>query len=362
MKKLSSPVSRPRRVTLKDVAAHVGVGYPTVSTVLSNSENGKYVSDDTRQRILQAAEALGYQPNQSARTIKTGRFGSVALLSRTNKNRYGLPEPLLESLHDELALRSQHIMLVRLPDTSLTDESVLPRILREWTVDGLVVEMMMDAPPKMIELIRRHHIPAVWVNSDQHIDCVRPEDEGGGYLAARYFMDLGHTRIAYVAQPGSHYSIVHRERGYLRAMREAGLQPQVLTLDWWHEDAQGRYKTVHSWLSTPDRPTAFIFYSTETAEMVYYAAGVSGLRVPDDFSMLGISEKPRRCINIDLDTLIVPFREVGALAVQQLMAKIDNPYASFPLCDVPFKTISQGTEQSNPCVTKSVTTVFSCIP
>ena len=233
-------------------------------------------------------------------------------------------------------------MLVRLPDDSLADEAVMPRILREWTVDGLLVGLTVDAPPNMIELIRRHHIPAVWTNADQEIDCVRPDDERAGHMAAQHFLDLGHKRTAYVVQPGGHYSIAERKAGYVRAMREAGLQPQVLSLDWYYQEPRVQIEIVRSWLSSPDRPTAFIFYAHQTAILVYHLAGLMGLRIPEDFSMLCISDEMQRCLTIELDTVIIPFRELGASAVQKLMQKIDNPYVTFPVHRVPFNTIKRG--------------------
>jgi hypothetical protein len=54
----------------------------------------------------------------------------------------------------------------------------MPRLLREWMVDGLLVAFNLSTPPGMIETIRRHNIPSIWLNSDQEIDCVRPNDEG----------------------------------------------------------------------------------------------------------------------------------------------------------------------------------------
>jgi DNA-binding LacI/PurR family transcriptional regulator len=332
----------PRRVTLKDVALHAGVGHPTVSTVLSNSAKGKYVSEATRQRVLRAVEELGYQPNQSARTMKTGRFGSVAFLMTKDVFRSGLQQPLLMSIHDTLSTQNNHLMLVRLPDSSLSDESMMPRILREWTVDGLLVALTYDTPPRMIELIRRHHIPAIWLNSDVAIDCVRPDDEGGGYMAARYFIDQGHRSIAYVNQPGPHYSTVDRTRGYLRAMREAGLKPQVRETNYYLRGPAEQIRDVRSWLTDTNRPSAFIFYAHQVAELTLHVASQLGLRVPDDFSMLGISEQQQLCLLRSLDTLIVPFREVGELAVQLLLQKTEDPRASFPMYQIPYAVIERG--------------------
>jgi DNA-binding LacI/PurR family transcriptional regulator len=292
--------------------------------------------------VLRAVEELGYQPNQSARTMKTGRFGSVAFLMTKDVFRSGLQQPLLMSIHDTLSTQNNHLMLVRLPDSSLSDESMMPRILREWTVDGLLVALTYDTPPRMIELIRRHHIPAIWLNSDVAIDCVRPDDEGGGYMAARYFIDQGHRSIAYVNQPGPHYSTVDRTRGYLRAMREAGLKPQVRETNYYLRGPAEQIRDVRSWLTDTNRPSAFIFYAHQVAELTLHVASQLGLRVPDDFSMLGISEQQQLCLLRSLDTLIVPFREVGELAVQLLLQKTEDPRASFPMYQIPYAVIERG--------------------
>jgi LacI family transcriptional regulator len=333
--KTSTTQSR-KRTTVKDVALRAGVGQPSVSVVLNGAKSGMHIAPATRQRIMQAAVELGYQPNNSARAMKTGRFGCVGLLMSTSRARGVVQEHLLEGIHDELALHDQHLMLVKSPDESLTDEAAVPRLLREWMVDGLLVAFNISTPPNMIEIIRRHRIPSIWLNADHEVDCVRPSDEDAGYMAAHHLLEMGHRRIAYVGDKRVwHYSIAQRQNGYQRAMRAARAKPLLLNSSIDTPRPQ-KLKDALGWLQSPDRPTAMIFYSQETAQVTFYAAESLGLRIPQELSLLTFGENQIFSPCTALDTMVIPFREVGQLAVRQLLHKIENPVGILPLHEVPF--------------------------
>jgi LacI family transcriptional regulator len=334
-------VTEGKRATVKDVAALAGVGHPSVSIVLNGAKSGMHVSEATRQRILQAAAELNYQPNTSARAMKTGRFGCVGLLTSTDRHRSTVQSELQRGIHDELASHDLHLMLVQAPDVSLTDESAVPRLLREWMVDGLLIGYNVGVPPQMAELIKRHRVPSVWLNADEEFDCVSPADEEGLYQATRHLLQLGHRRIAYVSMARRlHYSVAARENGYRRAMSEAGLVPLVR-----EEDSQlsGREKheIVRGWLSGPARPTAMIFYNGDTAVLTFYAAEQMGLRVPEELSLISTGEMSLPCLYTTIDTLLIPFYEIGCQSVRQLLRKIENPSEVLPAQTLAF-TLAPG--------------------
>jgi DNA-binding LacI/PurR family transcriptional regulator len=262
--------------------------------------------------------------------MKTGRFGCVGLLTSTDPQRSNVQSEMQRGIHDELAAHDLHLMLVQAPDVSLTDETAVPRLLREWMVDGLLIGYNVFAPPQMAELITRHRIPSVWLNADQEFDCVRPDDENGIYQATRHLLQLGHRRIAYVsiARP-IHYSVAARERGYRKAMSEAGLLPLV------HEEdleisGREKHKIVRGWLSSPGRPTAMLFYGGESAVLTFYAAQQMGLRVPEDLSLISTGEVRLPCLYTSIDTLLIPFYEIGREAARQLLRKIEKPLEVLP--------------------------------
>jgi LacI family transcriptional regulator len=338
-----------RKATAKDVALLAGVKQPTVSLALNGAKSGTRISEATRQRIVQAAAELGYRPNSSARAMKSGRFGSVAVLTSANPARGHVQTAMLNGIHDELAANGQHLMLMKAPDESLTDEYVMPRLLQEWTVDGLLVGLNQEvdeeaaAPPRMVEIIERYHIPSIWLNVVREWDCVRPDDEQGGFDATRYLLELGHRRIAYVGPPRrerhtNHYSQQHRKEGHERAMREAGLALQVLLHD---GDAERRQQleAAYSWLAASRRPSAMVFYTGAGAVMALQAAQMLGLRVPEELSLVAIDDMPARHPLAVVDTFEIPFQQLGRNAVQQLLRKIEKPDEFLPPRTLPLTLV-----------------------
>jgi len=130
--------------TLKVIAEAAGVSIPVVSQVLNSK--GQRFRPETRRRVRQAAERLGYRPNNSARAMATGRLGCAALVLSTQGYRSTLPAELLRGIDEELARHNMHLTIARLPDEKLTREGYVPKILREWLSDGLLINYTSDIP------------------------------------------------------------------------------------------------------------------------------------------------------------------------------------------------------------------------
>src|SRR4051812_31004611 len=127
-------------ITLETIAHETGVSSRTVSNVL-NGKN-KEIWGKTAQRaqhIREVAERLGYQPNAAAKAVATGRFGNVALLMSTVGNRSALYYQMMDGLHDALQERNLHLTIARYNDSTLTSSEIMPKVLRELMVDGIIV-------------------------------------------------------------------------------------------------------------------------------------------------------------------------------------------------------------------------------
>lgn len=330
---------------MSDVAKQAGVSRPTVSHVLNGRTENTFVSDKTRDRVLQAASSIGYKPNGSALAMKSGKFGNVALLLSTDTQRSGLPPQLWEGIHDELAARDLHLTIARLPDEKLHDAAVIPKILREWMCDGLLIDLTHCIPPALLQLIHSHQMPAVWINSKQEADSVYPDDFEAGRQAAEYLMELGHRRIAYLkagAPPkgAAHYSESDRLAGVVAAIKTEGLQPMLLP-------AQGQAKAVTSQellalLQSEERPTTIIGYGTDELTLVMLCAAQAGLQVPRDLSVLIFGEAQSATFGERaVSQMIVPQAQVGREAVKLLLRKIERTEYSAPPVAVPF-ALSEG--------------------
>jgi LacI family transcriptional regulator len=314
-------------VTQKQIAEKMGVSQRLVSYALKGDGT---VSEKMREEIRSTALAMGYRPNNSARAIKTGKFGTVALLINAGQPVSSLLEYLLDGIHDELAAHDMHLMLVKLRQEELSSDETGPRLFRELMVDGFLIALNWVVEPEMAQIIRRHNIPSIWLNANGEYDCVRPDDKAAAYQAVQHFVNLGHRRIAYVTTPHQqHYSVPDRERGYEEAMREAGLAPQVLCADIM-ASRQEHMAKVRSFLQGNNRPTAMIFYDRETLSATIMAAMEAGLEIPQDLSVLMIGHEGYYSPLFHVDMVTIPFREIGCRAVQQLLRKIEQPDELLP--------------------------------
>jgi len=200
--------------TLDAIAARAGVTKATVSNVLNRNRVGTR-SDAVRnaQRIRKIAAELGYRPNMAARAIQTNRFNAVGLIASTEP-RFSVYQPYLAGLTRACRRKDLHLTLGEVVDEKLTDERYIPKVLREWAVDGLLIAYMAGFPPVLADLIEQYRIPSVWLNAKRDHDCVYPDDRGGMELATRHLVELGHQRIAFFSVfPGGHYSSRDRRAG-----------------------------------------------------------------------------------------------------------------------------------------------------
>jgi DNA-binding LacI/PurR family transcriptional regulator len=228
-----------------------------------------------------------------------------------------------------------HLTMAVLPDEALTDQAFLPRILREWTCDGLLINYNKRIPQRMIDLLEEYHLPSIWLNCKRDCDCVYPDDLAAGREAAQRLLAAGHRRVAYVSYSykveDAHYSELDRRDGYLQAMREAGLPCQAHDRYADGLDKQGgpaglehRTDVWRRVLARAERPTGVVAYGASTLRHVLRAAEDVGLRVPRDLSVVTFGGAPLSLVR-QIATVVIPEAEVGRVGVEMLLAKIAAP-------------------------------------
>src|SRR4029453_8124447 len=112
-------------VTIKEIARITGLSVPTVGNVLGRSA-ARY-SAETRRRVLEAAQALGYRPNSPARAMRQGGFGCAALILSRSRQHSHIPPGLLDGLDDELLRHDMHLTITRLSDEELSHDEFVPK-------------------------------------------------------------------------------------------------------------------------------------------------------------------------------------------------------------------------------------------
>ncbi len=338
------------RVTAASIAVHTGLSRATVTHVLNGHADEQRIRRETQQKVLEAARLLGYRPNASARALHTGKTGTAALIQSLSAAY--LPERLLLGLTEALSENNMYLTLAEVPDAVLDDRSYLPKILREHTVDGLIINRIVDIPDSFIEEVNRLNTPVTFLNVNRPWDAVYPDDFNGGRMAANYLIGLGHTRILYLGSYVNcplHYSQIDRRDGYREAMFQAGLQQRELLLPAdppTHIEALNdkRVQVMRTYLeNTPYRPTAIVAYELAEALAVLHAAHQLQLRIPQDLSLAMFHHHMDFRLCVPVTTFCNGMHIVGREAVSLLLQKIDTPGVLVPSRMVPIELIEGAT-------------------
>ncbi len=206
-------------MTITDVARLAGVSPGTASKAL-NGRGG--ISADTADRVRQAAERLGYQPNALARGLLTGRSFTVGLITTDSFGRFSIP--VMQGAEDALGPGRISVFLCDSRDDRIREQHYL-RTLLERRVDGIVVTGRRQDPREPIG--RDLPVPVVYAmthSTDPADLSLIPDDEDGGALAVRHLLSTGRTRIGHVTGPRRFKAALLRARGAENALAAAGLE------------------------------------------------------------------------------------------------------------------------------------------
>ncbi len=264
--------------TIHDVARLSRVSPGTVSRVIHKRAN---VKPETRQRVLEAIKKLDYRPHAAASRLGSGKTHVIGLLVPDLQKEYyvEVSEAIIET-----AKRQGYAILVT---TMKGDKSHLVDFLRSGNMDGLLV-----ITPYYIEeelsLIATQEVPSVFINYEsdgQVFSSIYCDQFKIGYLATKYLIDLGHTKIGFCTNNLSSPSPTKRFQGAVQAMVEANLDVKAKYV---REIPQNTpVKATREWLRGGDIPSAIFIFSDDIALYVMDVIKDAGYKIPDEISVIG---------------------------------------------------------------------------
>jgi len=309
-------------VTLRDVAVRAGVHPATASRAL-NPETRILVSEDTAQRVLDAAEALGYTPNPVARSLRTRRSHTVGVLIPDLNNP--LFPPIVRGLEDRLAANG-YVALIGNTDSDDQRERMVFDQMRARHVDGLVLATARLQHPLLAEASRAD-LPVVLINrlaQDYSFPSVSVDNERGVRMAVGHLAALGHRRIAHIAGPQELSTGLSRYRGFVTAMESSGLPVDgdlvVFAKSFTVEEGLRCGRLL---LDRGAGCTAIAAGNDMLAVGCYTALDEAGLSCPEDISVVGFNDMPFiDRLRPPLTTIRFPHYQVGTEAAQLLLERI----------------------------------------
>lgn len=318
------------KVSIKDVAARSGVSVTTVSHVL-NDVPGKRIADGTRDRVRRAAEELGYAPSSVARNLRLQRSQMLALISDEIATTPYAGRMILGA--QEAASKAGWLLMLVNTGSDPEFEAAEIQALRQRQVDGFLYATMYHQKVVVPEALAG--MPTVLLDArsdDAAIPSVVPDEVSGGRTATEELIRHGHTRIGFVTNVDDVPATRGRLEGYRAALRDAGLPYDKRLVVAGRSDTDGGLQVTRKLLSATDRPTALFCFNDRMAMGAYHAAAELGLRIPQDLSVVGFDNQEliAEGLRPKLTTVALPHYEMGAWAVETLIANIEGHDLSGP--------------------------------
>lgn len=314
--------------TQADVARLAKVSRATVSYVLNNRTNGNVrISEATRQRVLEAAKRLGYQPNVIARSLRTRRTQLLAVMVPDLTNPF---YPLLIRGAQKAAEKHEYQILVYDSDDRRERELAFVNAVLRRRVDGVIlVAFHLDAED--VARLTAANIQVVAVGGRlRHagIDVVATRERLAVHEVIRYLISCGHRRIAHLAGPQDTPAGQIRLRGYREALMEAGLPYDESLVRFGTFRRDGVVEHVASLFPSRDaeeRPTAIFVANDVMAIEVIRTLTQRGWRIPEDVAVCGFDNIPEAELVIPaLTTIGQDPQDLGRRAAELLLERLNS--------------------------------------
>lgn len=304
-------------VTLAQIAKKADVSVSTISRALSN--HNYPLKEETRQRIIQLAEEMGYKPNLIARSLQTNRTHVVGVL--VDRMQSPFSAATVQGIQDGLRTAGYSISIAYSNrDTDLAVEAINSFYSRQ--VDGVVVlnswlHTYNDA------ILSMQDRPFVFVNrlfGSCKRNCVGPGDYYGAELATQHLIDLGHRRIGYINGLEGWIEAQDRFNGYQDTLIKNGLTIDTTLIQQGDWGSRSGYQAAQALTALKERPTAIFAANDIMALGASYAIQEAGLKIPGDVALVGYDDRDFAAwIKPALTTVRMPAYEMGKAAARLLL-------------------------------------------
>ncbi len=308
--------------TIKDVAKQAGVSPATVSRVVNGQP---YVTDDVRNRVLDAIQSLNYHPNRVAQRLRAEKSHLVGVILSDIKNPFYTLA--LGGLEQVLSQQSLSVLICNSNMDQERENDFISLMLAEG-VAGLIVGPVREKSDALVEAAR-NGLPVVVFDrrmSKPKVDVVLADNQNGARMAIQRFIQLGHKRIAIVNGPQRLTSGRERYAGFLQAMEEGGVAVDPDLVKFGDYQIESGYALTHELLAQPRLPLALFIANNLMTIGALNAIHELGYKIPGEVAVIGFDDLPwAMSLNPPLTTVVQPTFEIGVNAAELLLNRIANP-------------------------------------
>ena len=329
---LKKPHGKSRAVTLRDVAKESDVSPATVSIVLNNAPLAQYIAPATKERIAKAVKRLGYRPNAMARFLRSKRSLSVGVMFFDITDPFC--SPILRGIEKSLYESSYLAIFTDAHNQPNRFERYLEMLLERHVEGLIVVANWLFVDIDLLADLAKRNISAVTIGLEietETVSSVMVDNEAGARLALEHLYLLGHRKIAFIRGPKRLFDTAPRWRGIQTFAHSAGLEidphlvvdlPDIFDPN---SSFEGGFRLTEELLKKRRRFTALVAFDDLTAFGAIRALVKSGIRVPDQCSVVGFDDIALSALSApSLTTVRQPLEGMGALSVSIVMEGINS--------------------------------------
>ena len=313
--------------TITDVAREARVSASTVSHVINET---RYVSDEVKQRVHAAMEALNYQPNVIARSLRTRETLTVGVVVSDVTNPFFTS--IVRAIEDEVLKQGYSIILCDTDEKPEREQAYL-RLLMGRRVDGLIVAPSSGNADLLRSAIESG-LPVVLLDRSVPglaADVVLSDNESGAFDAVSYLIGIGHRRIGIIAGRLEVSTGADRMAGYVRAIRTHGIPADESLIEVAKFKRDIAYDKTMKMLNRAEPPTALFVCNNVMTAGTMAALKAAGKKVPEDISVIGFDDSEWAALmDPPLTVVAQPIVELGTRAAQTLMRRISRGRVKTP--------------------------------
>lgn len=314
------------KASMKDVAKHANVSIATVSHVINNT---RFVAEETKKKVLDSIEALGYVPDPTARSFKTGRKNLIGIIVPDISNPVWAI--IIEEVESILAMDGYKLLIVNTKETESREIENL-KVLSSGLVDGLIVASTLT-DFSCIKPLVPDRFPMVFIDRqlpDCPYDMIIPQDYPALYNGVRQMILDGHNHIGFITGLMRLSTSVNRLNAYKEALKEFDIPINEELIQNGNSLSQSAVPLVQKLLEKSC--TGIVVSNNVMLDDVLYYLNSQGIKLGTDLVLLGQTVEGRKdFFTKEVRMIMQPSKEIGRIAGQQILERIQNP-------DMPVRT------------------------
>ena len=322
-----------KRITIKDIARECGLSVGAVSQALRPTAGSTIkVTDQTRNRVQEAAKRLNYRLHTGARSIRVNRFYNLGMFISKGRD-IQIPQGYIEGVHHGALSHGSRLSIIWLPEDPKLAAEKLPAMFQEHAIDALIIMSYDDYSAKIHRAIEELNYPVVYLNDRHKENAVYVDDLAGSELMTRHLIECGYQSIQMLQRKPMesprltdlHYSHSARLEGYKNAMLESGLPLEICILN--SEKLATPLQAVNlEEVFASQKPEAIFAFDDSLASALAQALYRKRIFIPEDIGLAGYNDDFLAKASFQpLTTVKIPTFEMGTCAVDMAMKLVNQP-------------------------------------